>query len=188
MRFTKDQLKARLTTLFHIYGFEGTTLARLAEYVGLQKASLYHHFPDGKESMARAVLEQYHAWDLKATIVPAKAGGTPRARLEKILENIIEVNNNPAQVSTLDVFTIGEAREKFYPEVLAIYQTRREVLRQLALEAGVPADELETRLDEFFVQFEGAHVMFRVLGNFDLFVKILRRLPAVLLGDDDSTR
>lgn len=184
MRLTKEQLKAKLTTLFHIYGFDGTTLARLGEYVGLQKASLYHHFPDGKESMARAVLEQYQAWDLVATITPAKAGGSPRERLAVILENIIEVNNNPAQVSTLDVFTIGEAREKFYSEIQSIYQTRRQVLRQLAQEAGVPTGEIETRLDDFFVQFEGAHVMFRVLGNFDLFVRTLNRLPEVLLGED----
>lgn len=183
MRIKRDQLQTQLSTLFHIYGFDGTSIARLAEYVGLQKSGLYHHFPEGKDSMARMVLEQFREWDEAATLETGHGPGSPRERLERILFNIKTVNVNTAQVSTLDVFTIGEARERFLPEVQVLYEVRRSLLRELVAEAGVPEQEREDRLDRFFIALEGAHVMFRVIDNFELFHRTLARLPDILFGE-----
>lgn len=182
MKVTRELLDQQLCTLFHIYGLEGTTIARLAERMGLQKSSLYHYYPDGKDSMARAVLEQYLQWEESFNETAAQGPGSPRERLERILANIRGVNTNPAQVSTLDVFTIGEARERYLPWVQALYEKRRALLAKLATEAGIVEPELSERLDLFFIQFEGAHVMFRVLGNFEQFHRTLDSLPNVLLG------
>ena len=52
----KDETIAQLLTVFRRYGYEGATLTRLSEATGLGKASLYHHFPKGKEEIAAAVL------------------------------------------------------------------------------------------------------------------------------------
>ena len=51
-----EKLIERLTSVFRIYGYEGASLSRIAEATGLQRASLYHRFPGGKEEMAEAVL------------------------------------------------------------------------------------------------------------------------------------
>lgn len=183
MRIKREQLQVQLSTLFHVYGFDGTSIARLAEFVGLQKSGLYHHFPEGKDSMARMVLEQFREWDEASTLETGHGPGTPRERLERILANIKHVNRNTAQISTLDVFTIGEARERFLPEVQTLYEVRRSLLRELATEAGVPEEEREGRLDDFFVCLEGAHVMFRVIDNFELFHRTLSKLPDILFGE-----
>lgn len=53
---SKEEVIAQLTKVFRQYGYEGATLARLSEATGLGKASLYHHFPKGKEEMAAVVL------------------------------------------------------------------------------------------------------------------------------------
>ncbi|GAY11436.1 helix-turn-helix domain-containing protein [Pseudonocardia sp. N23] len=43
-----------LVSVFRDKGFDGTAIADLAAATGLQGASLYHRFPDGKEEMADA--------------------------------------------------------------------------------------------------------------------------------------
>ena len=55
---TREEAIAQLSKVFRQYGYEGATLARLSAATGLRKASLYHHFPKGKEKMAAAVLNQ----------------------------------------------------------------------------------------------------------------------------------
>jgi AcrR family transcriptional regulator len=53
----KDAILDEATRLFAERGYEGTSMADLAERVGLRKASLFHHFAS-KEQLRRAVLER----------------------------------------------------------------------------------------------------------------------------------
>ena len=55
-------LLCRLSNVFRDVGYEAATLTMLAQATGLQKASLYHRFPEGKEQMAREVLQDAAAW------------------------------------------------------------------------------------------------------------------------------
>ena len=56
------EILERLARVFRDVGYEGARLAMLAKATGLQKASLYHRFPAGKEQMARDVLGAAGAW------------------------------------------------------------------------------------------------------------------------------
>jgi TetR/AcrR family transcriptional regulator len=53
----KDAILDEATRLFAERGYEGTSMADLAERVGLRKASLFHHFAS-KDQLRRAVLER----------------------------------------------------------------------------------------------------------------------------------
>lgn len=53
---SREALLAELTPVFMTRGYEGATLSQLARATGLGKASLYHHFPGGKEEMAAVLL------------------------------------------------------------------------------------------------------------------------------------
>jgi AcrR family transcriptional regulator len=57
---TKEKaiLIKELGAVFRKHGFHGTSLSMLTEKTGLERASLYHHFPEGKTGMAKAVLLQ----------------------------------------------------------------------------------------------------------------------------------
>jgi len=56
-RSRKDAILDEATRLFAERGYEGTSMADLAERVGLRKASLFHHFAS-KEQLRGAVLER----------------------------------------------------------------------------------------------------------------------------------
>lgn len=53
---SRDTLLTELTMVFLSRGYEGATLSELARATGLGKASLYHHFPGGKEEMVAVLL------------------------------------------------------------------------------------------------------------------------------------
>jgi len=52
-----DDLICKLTDVFRNVGYDGASLAVLADATGLKKASLYHRFPGGKEQMAEEVFK-----------------------------------------------------------------------------------------------------------------------------------
>jgi AcrR family transcriptional regulator len=45
-----------LLDLFRQLGYDGVTLSKISQVTGLGKASLYHHFPGGKDEMVETVL------------------------------------------------------------------------------------------------------------------------------------
>ncbi len=55
-RMSESPVKLELITIlddvFRRRGYEGATLSVLSRACGLGKASLYHHFPGGKDEMA----------------------------------------------------------------------------------------------------------------------------------------
>ena len=59
---SRADVVTQLVDLFFRHGYNGTTLSLISSGTGLGRASLYHHFPGGKEEMARAVLEQAEIW------------------------------------------------------------------------------------------------------------------------------
>jgi len=79
-RLRRDEILDEATRLFAERGYEGTSMADLAERVGLRKASLFHHFAS-KEVLYAAVLER-----LVAAVGSAigKAAQTPGSFLERV--------------------------------------------------------------------------------------------------------
>ena len=71
----KDAILDEATRLFAERGYEGTSMADLAERVGLRKASLFHHFAS-KEQLRKAVLERLVQ---RVTATLAKAASTESA-------------------------------------------------------------------------------------------------------------
>ena len=85
---SKPDLLARLMELFRDKGFDGASLAAISESTGLGKSSLYHHFPNGKEEMALEVLAHLDAQLERAVFEPLRAAGTPRKKLDRMLDAI----------------------------------------------------------------------------------------------------
>ena len=48
-KVSDQELMERLAKVFRNYGYEGASMTVLAKVTGLQKASLYHRFPGGKQ-------------------------------------------------------------------------------------------------------------------------------------------
>ncbi|WP_203338181.1 TetR/AcrR family transcriptional regulator [Nocardioides limicola] len=94
----KAQVVAAATLLFKQHGFEATTLAHIAEEVGMDRASLYYYFPSKNEILQEAVagvtgrnLEMVHG--LKSSDL------TPPERIEKLIHHaLVSFHENYPQV------------------------------------------------------------------------------------------
>lgn len=144
MSARRAELTRIAARLFAEKGYQGTSLADLADALGVQKPSLYHHI-DSKEDLlwevARAGAEAFHA---ALDSVPAAAPATEGIRLA--LRAHLAVVAGQLDVATVFVrewrFLSDERRARFAAERRRYEERIRDLFRE-----GVEASELRTDLD-----------------------------------------
>lgn len=185
---TKDALVDRLVDVVYDFGYDGATLAVISEVTGLGKASLYHHFPGGKEQMASEVLAHSDRWG--AQHIGALLAGplSPEAKVRGIFRALDQVHTRAHQLTLMNVFTYGAAREVFGRQVGERVRAGLEVLADLLRQCGVPAADAEARALDAYIQIEGAMVLARTLDDLEVFRRVVRRLPDQLLGTAGTER
>jgi AcrR family transcriptional regulator len=144
MSARREELTRIAARLFAERGYQGTSLADLADALGVQKPSLYHHI-DSKEDLLWEV-----AWDGAESFhaaldgVPADAAAADRIRLA-LRAHLAVVG---AQLDIATVF-VREWRHLTSPrrdEFLAERRRYEERIREL-FRAGVEESQLRTDLD-----------------------------------------
>jgi AcrR family transcriptional regulator len=112
-RGTRDAILEVAARSFADNGYRGTRLHAIAEQVGIQKASIFHHF-SSKGQLYRAVLEQGHG-QTEAIIerfLASEGGWIERAR--GMLEAYVDlVSAHPEQTSILLRQSLGDAPEGY---------------------------------------------------------------------------
>src|SRR5579862_3021566 len=81
MSARREELTRAAARLFAERGYQGTSLADLADALGLQKASLYHHIESKEDLLWEVASEGAAAFRTALDGVPADAPATERIRL-----------------------------------------------------------------------------------------------------------
>lgn len=183
----RETVVAKLVDVFYEHGFDGTSLSIISERTGLQRASLYHHFPGGKEEMAKAVIETSDRWgeEFIGKLVMDNSI-PPKARLEQMMKNLDELHWRPQQLSPSNAFVIGDASEQFSKHVQWHYHTCVWMMTELMVACGIPQEIAKRRAWEQRILWEGGLVCSRVLGDMSLFRGLMQRMPAYLLSPPDT--
>lgn len=182
----REALIDTLRDVFHRYGYDGATLSRVAEATGLGKGSLYHHFPGGKTEMAVAVLQAEGEW-FHAALAALQAPGDPAARLAAFAELLRLDDRQKALASTLDVYTMGEARAQFGAEMGLAVQQWQQALQMVMTDAGLPDALASERAAETIALLEGVRLMCRCLDDWQRYDALLTALPQRLLAPASRT-
>lgn len=178
---SKDTAIPKLLAVFQQYGYEGATLAKLSEATGLGRASLYHHFPKGKEQMAATVLD-YLNQGLQTQILAPLSSDRPLAdRLRAMNENIDEFYCQGEKACLLALLSFGEAYDLFQPQIQQLLELWIDSLAKVAIEAGVKPKIARQRAEDAVLQIEGALVVSQGLNNKGIFKRVLEHLPDMLL-------
>jgi AcrR family transcriptional regulator len=144
MSAKRDELTRIAARLFAERGYQGTSLADLAEALGVQKPSLYHHIASKEDLLWDVAREGAAAFHAALDAVPAAAPAPERIRLA--LRAHLAVVAGQLDVATVFVrewrFLAGRRHDEFVAERRRYEERLRELFRD-----GADSGELRTDLD-----------------------------------------
>ena len=139
----REELTRIAARLFAERGYQGTSLADLADSLGVQKPSLYHHIASKEDLLWAVASEGADAFHAALDAVPAGAPAADRIRLA--LRAHLAVVAGQLDVATVFVrewrYLSGDRRAAFVGERRRYEQRIRELFRD-----GVEQSELRTDL------------------------------------------
>ena len=144
MSARRTELNRIAARLFAERGYQGTSLADLAEQLGVQKPSLYHHIASKEDLLWAVAWEGAEAFHAALDSVPAEAPAAERIRLA--MRAHLAVVGGQVDIATVFVrewrYLDGDRRERFVAERRRYEERIRELFRD-----GVEGSELRTDLD-----------------------------------------
>ena len=181
-----DLLEA-LFLLFRQQGFEGASLTRISQATGLQRASLYHRFPGGKAEMAVAVLRHVHARFGAEVLEPLQASkdGGPglEARLRKAARGLDAFYESGACSCLFDTLSLGDGTPEIRDSIADSLAATLHAFNAAAREAGQTPAAAKRAAQDALIRIQGALVVARVSGDRQPFQRVVRELPALLMGE-----
>jgi AcrR family transcriptional regulator len=144
MSARREELTRIAARLFAEQGYQGTSLADLAEALGVQKPSLYHHIAAKEDLLWEVAWEGANAFHAALDAVPPEAPAAERIRLA--LRGHLGVVAGQLDIATVFVrewrYLEGERHQRFVAERRRYEERIRELFRE-----GVEGSQLRTDLD-----------------------------------------
>ncbi len=182
----------KIMPVFRAHGYDGTSLAQLAAACGVRKASLYHHFPGGKDEIANAALDHCAAWFDDHVFRPLRSDQRPAARFAAMLDTLDDHYQTGAAPCLFGAFATTATRDRFATKIADFFAAWIASLGATLTDGGVPPEDAVRRAADIVMDIEGAILMSRALGTTGPFRRLIRRLqsglPAPAAGaDHDAT-
>jgi AcrR family transcriptional regulator len=167
----------RLVTVFKTYGYEGASLSLLADAVELSKASLYHHYPDGKEQIAAHALAYSGARLQRFVLAPLAGNENGRERLLQSLDGVAVYYDGDVPVCLMNSLLLGEGRLLFCEQIRGAVTAWRRELARAATDAGIAQGMLWG--EQAIERIQGALILCRVEGRRAPLEQCLEKLTQV---------
>lgn len=173
----RERLSRAAYDLLREGGLGNASPAQVAERAGASKMSLYRHFTGIDELVAVALWE--HDAEHRAHLLGAGTG-TPRERVERMLDSAAERADQPGYRGCAYVDTRVEVADPSHPVApvaRAHKQAMNHALAQMLAEAGDPRPRDTALLIQLL--FDGAIVHAVIMGNGDPIRAARAALPAI---------
>ncbi len=168
----------RLSHTFRAVGYEGASLARLAQAAGMQKPSLYHRFPGGKQQMAEEVLSSARDWYVEHVFDPLKGGGSPSERAAVIVRALDDFYESGKQACLLNLLSQPPGEDSPFAEAIrTMFSALIDAFAGLARDAGCGANDAKQRATRVVALLHGSLVLARGLKSSAPFHAFTASLP-----------
>ncbi|NYT44286.1 TetR/AcrR family transcriptional regulator [Pollutimonas thiosulfatoxidans] len=180
---SRDEVLDRLAKVFRDEGYEAASLTRLAQASGLGKASLYYHFPNGKQEMALAVIDRANTLFTQQIVQPLQKEGDGKRRIVKFISNLDTYYRKGEESCLLGVLALGTVPKEFDRHIMGGLRCWIDVLAAALEQAGHSRPVARSRAEAAVCWVEGALVLSRGLESTAPFKRMLAQLKAFLLQD-----
>jgi TetR/AcrR family transcriptional repressor of lmrAB and yxaGH operons len=170
-----------LLQLFRQYGYDGATLSKISEATGLGKASLYHHFPGGKDEMVETVLDYLERWMDQNIVQILTRVGEPLSRLQQMCDRLSEVYAGGKQPCLSAILLLGSARDVFNDRVQHLYRVWIDAIAIVLTELGMDHTQAQQRGEDAVIAIQGALILSQGLNDPTPFQRVTQQLPEKLL-------
>jgi AcrR family transcriptional regulator len=175
-----EELAERALEVFRNHGYEGTSLNRLAEATGLEKASFYYRFPGGKRDIVLAVAAHVDRWFRENVLEPLAGKGTPAERVQFVARRLRTFYGDGSQPCVLDTLSLTGSPAELQAALAGALRAWLSAFTSVARESGLTRSAAERRAQQALINIEGSLVLARVLGDPAIFLRTLAGLPALL--------
>jgi TetR/AcrR family transcriptional regulator, lmrAB and yxaGH operons repressor len=179
----KDTYVPSLLQLFRHHGYDGATLTKISQATGLGKASLYHHFPGGKDEMVETLLEQLSQGLEQIIARSLRPPGDALPRLQQMCAAISQAYGDGEQPCLLATLLLGSARDIFHAPVKAMLVVWIEAIAAVLVEAGLDPVLAWQRGEEAVLTIQGALILAQGLDDVTPFQRAIQYLPEQLCRD-----
>lgn len=162
---TKAELSDALAAVFYLNGYEGASLADLANAAELSKASLYHHFPGGKAEIAKHVLGRVGVKLQKQVIAPLAGGESPTIRLKKSLDATARFYHGEAPSCLMNTLALGRGGVLFGADIAAGVRVWTDALRDALVDGGLTETAATKEAQNTLAQIQGSLVISRAMSS-----------------------
>lgn len=178
----RDEVVERLMKVVRQRGYDGASLAELSKATGLGRSSLYHYFPDGKDDMVRAVLEQLEQGLRGLIFEPLRGPGPPRRRLEQMIKAVNAYYRGGREACVLGNLVLGTSRTRFQARLRSIFDQWTDAVAGALTEAGMSRAEGQALAEDAVVRLEGALIVAAGTEDPAVFTRTLKRIGTDILA------
>ena len=175
---SREEVVERLMKVVRQHGYDGASLAELSKATGLGRSSLYHYFPDGKDDMVRAVLDQLEQGLRTLIFEPLRGPGRPRRRLEQMLDAVDAYYRGGREACVLGNLVLGTSRTRFQARLRSIFAQWTDAVAAALVDAGVSRAEAQALAEDAVVRMEGALIVAGGTRDPAVFGRTLKRIGA----------
>lgn len=161
----RDEIVPLLLDLFRRNGFEGVSLADISKATGLGKSSLYHHFPGGKDEMARAVVAQVQGWADENILGPLRAPGSRAERIGRMLDNVVALYAGGRHPCVIASMLVGAREDAIFAELQRIIGAWLGALTAALVETGAQPAAAQAAALDTLTRIQGALVLSRLMQD-----------------------
>lgn len=183
-RRSRDDIVPQLREVFRRFGYEGATLSRISDVTGLGRASLYHHFPDGKDEMIKAVLEKTEEAFDREILGRLRADLPPEVRMRNVLEHFWTHYDGGSTTCFLALLALTASDGELGAGIRRVFEKWVTGFADVIREAGVPPDIAQVRAEDAVLRIQGALVLANATKDPSPFQRVMLMLNDSLLVNE----
>ena len=172
----REEVVERLMKVVRQRGYDGASLAELSKATGLGRSSLYHYFPDGKDDMVRAVLDQLEEGLRTLIFEPLRGPGPPQRRLDQMISAVDAYYRGGREACILGNLVLGTSRARFQARLRSIFDQWTDAVSAALADAGVSRAEAQALAEDAIVRLEGAIIVAGGTRDPAVFGRTLKRV------------
>lgn len=168
-----DIVIEKVMNVFRSVGYDGASMAELASATGLQKASLYYRFPEGKTAMANAVLDHLNVWSEREIFEVLWSSEPAIERLDEALNAIYILYDGGRVACILRALSHGAAAELFRARIADVFEKWIASFAHLAMDMGFDAKAANWLGESAIIKIQGSLIVAQAMQKPDIFKEAL---------------